>query len=98
MKSVRKAGLTIAAAYIALVTAQGLATAKGLWVKQAKDLGYPAQNCLYCHTEKLPKKDTFKVEQLNDRGKWLMAEKDKNKAKEVDLKWLKDYPGGNEQK
>jgi hypothetical protein len=24
--------------------------------KQAKEAGFPATNCLYCHTEKLPKK------------------------------------------
>ena len=28
---------------------------------------------------------------LNDRGKWLAAEKDKRKAAEVDAAWLKDY-------
>jgi hypothetical protein len=72
--------------------------AKPAWVRQAKELGFPAQNCMYCHTSKLPKKDTFKPEELNDRGKWLMAEKDKKKAKEIDLNWLKDYPGGKEQK
>lgn len=98
MKSVRKTGLTIAALYVALVAIQSLASAKALWVKKAKDLGYPAQNCLYCHTEKMPKKDTFKAEALNDRGKWLISEKDKKKATEVDLNWLKDYPGGKEQK
>lgn len=97
MKSIRKAGLTVAALYVALVAIQGMATAKALWVKQAKDLGFPAQNCMYCHTEKMPKKDTFKVDSLNDRGKWLMSEKDKQK-KEIDLNWLKDYPGGKEQK
>ena len=97
MKTIRRTGLAIAASYAALVGDQGLATAKGLWVKQSKDLGLPAQNCQYCHTDKMPKKDTFKVEELNDRGKWLMAEKDKRKA-EIDLSWLKDYPGGKDQK
>ena len=119
MKTIRRTGLAIAASYAALVGVQGLATAKGLWVKQSKDLGFPAQNCqychtdqmqkkvkdmgmpaqncMYCHTEKMPKKDTFKPDQLNDRGKWLMAEKDKRKA-EIDLNWLKDYPGGKDQK
>ncbi len=58
--------------------------------KKAKALGYPAQNCLYCHNEKLPKKGAVTH---NERGKWLLAEKDKRKAKEVDVSWLKDYPG-----
>ena len=56
--------------------------------KKAKELGYPAQSCLYCHGEKLPKKGAMTH---NDRGKWLIAEKEKRNAKEVDPAWLKDY-------
>lgn len=59
--------------------------------KKAKEHGFPAENCLYCHGEKLPKKDAVTY---NDRGKWLVAEKGKRKAAEVDVDWLKDYPGG----
>lgn len=66
-------------------------------VKAAKEAGYPAQNCLYCHTEKLPKKDTFKRDQLNARGKFMAAEKDRAKAKDIDINWLKAYPGPKEQ-
>lgn len=58
--------------------------------KGAKDAGFPATNCLYCHNEKLPKKEAFSH---NARGEWLKAEKTKRGAKEVDPKWLKDYPG-----
>ena len=58
--------------------------------KKAKELGYPAETCLYCHNEKLPKKDAATH---NERGKWLIAEKTKRGAKEVDPAWLKDYPG-----
>jgi hypothetical protein len=58
--------------------------------KKAKAAGFAAENCLYCHGEKMPKKDAAT---FNDRGKWLQAEKDKRKAKEVDPAWLKDYPG-----
>jgi hypothetical protein len=83
--------------YVAVAGIGALASGKPLWVKKAKDLGYPAQNCLYCHTEKLPKKEHAK-EQLNDRGKWLQAEKAKKQAKDVEVEWLKDYPGGKEQK
>jgi hypothetical protein len=57
--------------------------------KKAKELGYDATNCMYCHNEKLPKKGAVTH---NERGKWLLAEKDKRKAKEVDPAWLKDYP------
>lgn len=56
--------------------------------KKAKERGYPAQSCLYCHGEKLPKKGAATH---NDRGKWLIAENEKRNAKEVDPAWLKDY-------
>ncbi len=56
--------------------------------KKAKAAGFPAANCLYCHGEKLPKKDAVTH---NDRGNWLIAEKEKRKAKEIDFTWLKDY-------
>jgi hypothetical protein len=57
-------------------------------MKQAKGAGVAAADCLYCHGEKMPKKG---ASTLNDRGKWLMDEKDKRKAKEVDGAWLKEY-------
>ena len=59
--------------------------------KKAKELGYPATNCQYCHVEKLPKKGAVSH---NERGKWLIAQKATKGAKEVDAAWLKDYPGG----
>jgi hypothetical protein len=57
--------------------------------KKAKELGFPAENCLYCHEEKLPKKGAVTH---NARGQWLVAEKAKQHAKEVDVNWLKYYP------
>lgn len=96
MKSSKMILGSIASAYLAILGVETL-SAKPMWVKQAKELGYPAQNCMYCHTEKLPKKEHAK-EQLNDRGKYLVAQMEKQKAKDVDLNWLKDYPGGKEQK
>jgi hypothetical protein len=57
--------------------------------KKAKELGFPADNCLYCHNEKLPKKGAVTH---NSRGEWLKAEKEKRRAKEVDVNWLKYYP------
>jgi hypothetical protein len=83
---------------LAWTVAASVSIGKPIWVKKAKELGYPAKNCEYCHSVKLPKKDTFKPDQLNARGKWLLEQKEKNKAKEVNLEWLKDYPGGKEQK
>jgi hypothetical protein len=58
--------------------------------KKAKEAGFAVENCTYCHAEKLPKKGAVTN---NDRGKWLVAEKEKRAAKEVDVTWLKDYPG-----
>ena len=66
----------------------GTSTATLAIQKKAKEAGFPADNCLYCHTEKLPKKDAVTH---NDRGKWLMEQKAKRNAKEVDPAWLKDY-------
>jgi mono/diheme cytochrome c family protein len=57
--------------------------------KKAKELGIAGvTDCMSCHGEKLPKKGAFT---LNDRGNWLVAEKEKRGAKEVDVAWLKDY-------
>jgi hypothetical protein len=79
------AGLAVAA----VLAGAGTASATMPLQKKAKEAGFAeATNCLYCHTEKMPKKDNVA---LGDRGKWLVAEKDKRKAKEVDVSWLKDY-------
>lgn len=58
--------------------------------KKAKELGLAADNCLYCHNEKLPKKGAVTH---NERGKWLVAQQERRKAKTVDVAWLKEYPG-----
>jgi hypothetical protein len=87
----------VAAALLSALAAAPAAATPKLFSDAKKD-GMPAQNCQYCHVSKLPKKDGFKPEDLNDRGKWLMTEKDKQKAKEIKADWLKEYPGGKEQK
>jgi hypothetical protein len=66
----------------------GVATATLPIQKKAKELGHPATNCQYCHEDKLPKKDAHK---FNERGQWLVDQKEKRKAKEVDAAWLKEY-------
>lgn len=73
----------------------GTASATMDMQKKAKAAGFPAANCLYCHGEKLPKKGATTH---NDRGNWLIAEKEKRKAKEVDVTWLKDYAEKAEEK
>ena len=84
------AGLVLLSALPASATPQLLT--------ESKKAGMPAKNCQYCHTAAMPKKESFKPDDLNDRGKWMMAEKDKKKSKDLKADWLKDYPGGKEQK
>ena len=90
----------LAGTIVALLVAgsAALASADPPLVAKAKQAGFPAKNCQYCHVSALPKKDTFKPDDLNERGKFLAAEKDKEKAKAVNVEWLKNYPGGKEQK
>jgi hypothetical protein len=67
-------------------------------LSEAKKAGMPAKNCQYCHTEAVPKKETFKPESLNDRGKFLLTDMQERKLKAPDVGKLKDFPGGPEQK
>ena len=57
----------------------------------AKKAGIPAANCQYCHTEAVPKKETFKPEALNARGKFLLDDMQKRNLKEPDPAALKGY-------
>jgi hypothetical protein len=83
------AALLVALSWIAL---SGTSSADMNIQKQAKAAGVDVKNCQYCHTVSLPKKGEGQNE-LNDVGKWLLAEKDKRGAKAVDGAWVKDYPG-----
>ena len=75
----------------AVFTAGSPALAKMPYVKKAQELGFKfIENCASCHVDKMPKKDA-KGEPFNEVGKFLMAQKAKNKAAEIDLNWLKDY-------
>jgi hypothetical protein len=56
--------------------------------KKTKEAGFTVTNCQFCHNEKLPKKGAVTH---NDRGKWLISQKEAKKAKEIDVSWLKDY-------
>lgn len=86
----RLAAIVTALTWMGWVAFSGTSVATMDMQKKAKEAGFKAENCQYCHVDKLPKKDAHAP---NDRGKWLIAEKDKRKAKEVDVNWLKDYPG-----
>jgi hypothetical protein len=61
---------------------------------EAVKLGLPAQNCQFCHVSQMPQKGSYKPDDLNERGKWLMTTKDKQQATDVRAEWLKQYPGG----
>lgn len=78
---------------LALGVPFGMAVAEQQLVAKAKQAGFPAKNCQYCHVPALPKKETFKPEDLNERGKWLAEEKTKRNAQEVNVDWLKEYKG-----
>jgi len=81
------ASLLVVSGWIAL---SGTSSATLEIQKQAKAAGVDAKNCQFCHVAALPKKDSH---ENNDRGKWLIAEKEKRNAKAVDGAWAKDYPG-----
>ncbi len=53
------------------------------FVRKAEKFG--AKDCLFCHTQ------AGGGEGWNERGSWLIAEKDKRKADSIDVEWLADY-------
>ena len=67
------------------------AQAKMPFLKKAKELGFAEiTSCKSCHVDAMPKKG---ASEGNERGKFLLEMKAKNKAAEVDLNWLKEYKG-----
>lgn len=87
----RRIGFTILTLAAAAAFSAPPAHAKAAWVKKAQELGHKelVTNCASCHKAKLP---TAKDSTLNDTlGAWLAKKKKDTGAKEVDLKWLKDY-------
>jgi hypothetical protein len=91
MRKTREIGLvSVALVWCAWMALPGTSSATMDLQKKAKEAGFPATNCQYCHNEKLPKKDAATH---NERGTWLKNEKAKRNAKDVDPAWLKDYPG-----
>lgn len=56
-------------------------------VKGCKDAGISEiKNCASCHDSKKPSADD-----LNEVGKWLVAQKTAKKAADYDMTWLKEY-------
>jgi hypothetical protein len=84
------AGLgAVGLALVFVLSGAGTARATLDMQKKAKAHGFEeSSNCLYCHNEKLPKKGAVTN---NERGQWLVEQKAKRGAKEIDVAWLKDY-------
>jgi 2-polyprenyl-6-methoxyphenol hydroxylase-like FAD-dependent oxidoreductase len=82
-------GLALGALVASIIVPSALVAGGPKMVSQAKRLGLPAQNCQYCHRTALPKKDAFTVDELNERSRWLVDEKTRRGAREVDVSWLK---------
>jgi hypothetical protein len=89
----RRTTSTMATAFLLLAAGSTPAFATPQMLSQAKGAGLSVKNCQYCHVAAVPKKETFKADDLNERGKWLLSEKDKQKAKDAKGEWLKNYPG-----
>lgn len=60
---------------------------------EAKKAGLPANNCHYCHTDALPKKETFTPADLNDRGRFLLTDMKQRNLQAPDVAKLKEYKG-----
>lgn len=56
------------------------------YVRQAAKFG--AKDCTFCHT------NPAGGEGWNERGQWLIAEKDRRKADSIDVEWLADFKAG----
>ena len=88
----RRTGLIFVAAAMAAVLQAPAAHAKAAYVKKAQDAGHKelVVNCQSCHVAKLP--SAKGDHSLNDSlGAFLDKKMKETKAKEMDLKWLKDY-------
>lgn len=84
----KRAFVPVVLAAVAALLA-GPASADMAMMKKAKELKIASvTSCQSCHTDKMPKKGASAV---NDMGKWLVAQKEAKKAKEIDVAWLKDY-------
>jgi hypothetical protein len=56
------------------------------FLRKAQKFG--AKDCLFCH------KEPEGGEGWNERGQWLIAEKERRKADAIDVEWLTDYKEG----
>jgi hypothetical protein len=89
MNSMRYLKLLAAFALVAAIACP--AQAKLAWNKKAKKYDPAVTGCTACHVDEKPKKDEH-GKPLTERGQWLLDQKAKQSAKDVNLEWLKDYP------
>lgn len=62
--------------------------AKPQWLRKAQADGFhEIRSCSACHVSDMPSGGPW-----NDRGNWLIAEKARRRAPDIDVMWLKDYP------
>lgn len=54
-----------------------------VFLRKAKKYG--AKDCLFCHTQE------DGGDAWNERGRWLIDEKGRRKADQIDVDWLADY-------
>jgi hypothetical protein len=79
--------LSIATAIIAGVVGSSFSTkAYPPFLRKAQKFG--AKDCKFCHTAPAG------GEGWNDRGQWLIAEKERRKADAIDVEWLAEYKEG----
>jgi cytochrome c553 len=84
-----KPTLKVTAVLTLLALLAGPLQAKLAWNKKARAFDAGVTACTSCHVNEKP---TKKGEPLSERGEWLVQQKEKLGAKQVDLAWLKDYP------
>jgi hypothetical protein len=84
----------VAVCFIALLVVGTAHRARGFppFLTQAQKLGFPARDCAYCHVS------ARGGDMHNERGKWLVTEKEKRKANVIDVAWLKEYEASRKPK
>ena len=63
--------------------------AKLPFLRRAQAMGFiEIRSCASCHMSENPQGGPWTA-----RGNWLRAEKERRHAKDVDVAWLREYPG-----
>ncbi|HXG68847.1 MAG TPA: DUF4440 domain-containing protein [Blastocatellia bacterium] len=81
--------VTIALIFFAGAAAALAGQAMGYPAYLVKARKFGAKDCTFCHT------DPAGGDGWNERGKWLIEEKERRKAEAVDPDWLADYKAGD---